>query len=594
MVTALRYLLTSTIVVILAGTAALGEPRIRQEVRPNFGTTDDVYILSVIVEDAPPEAGAPLLKGGADFDITLIGPSHSIQILNGAVHRTDTYDYQLTPKREGILGTPVAELSVDSKKIEAEHTHVTVKGTRETTTPDDAESGSKDFFMLQRLNPPQRAFVGQQITHSLEIFTRTSLMDPQLSNLTFPGFRNEPLGDQENGRRYINGVPFAVSTLRRALFPDTSGKIDISERELKAKVRAPTSARGFDFDFNSTDPFDPNFIDSFFSRGTVKPILLHSNSLKIQIDPLPPLPADLPLLGLDAPPVGQTVLRVNYDNSEIEFGATKTVIVTVSSVGNIQPLKGLGLKSSSSLKIYEESPQTKNAVRGDLLWTTRTIKLSLVPLAGSLVELPAIRLAYFDPATSKFEILTSEPIRFTVKGGLASTPLATMAEKRTAGDAAQSSSGLTDGPGIPPLVALTPRGPQLTYEEPGALELFASRISLPFALLALAAATLLALAVVIGLRLRARGNPHRALQRELSNAQSPDALAAVLRAAICNAHPTLSANFSRDELRKAVSNKHLLYQIESLLDSLDSTLFGGQASSIEEQKAHATDILRAL
>jgi hypothetical protein len=134
----------------------------------------------------------------------------------------------------------------------------------------------------------------------------------------------------------------------------------------------------------------------------------------------------------------------------------------------------------------------------------------------------------------------------------------------------------------------------LRYEEPGFLDTLTSKITLPLAILAVTTVLLISLAVFIGLRLRSRGAPRRALQQELTHAQSPEGVAAVIRTAITQAHPILSSNFSREELRRMEHNKHLLYQIEALLDALDSSLFGGKTSPIEELKTQARQILKAL
>ncbi|NDC36936.1 MAG: hypothetical protein EBZ48_02665 [Proteobacteria bacterium] len=571
---------------------ALATPRMSLEVHPNFGTLDDVFIFSVNIEDGAADTGPPLLTGGKDFDLSLIGPSSSIKIINGIMNRSDTYNYQLSPKREGILDTPTAEITINGKKLSAAALQVTVKGARSTTPPDQTEPGNKDYFLRQSISPQRRVFVGQQITHTLEIFTRSTLLDPQLGNLTFQNFRSEPIGEQENSRRFLNSVPYAVSTLRRALFPEISGSLEVAPRELKAKVRAQVSARGFPFDFETTDPFDPNFIDNFFSRGVMKAITLRSNQLSVQVEPLPAPPADLPLLGLSAPPVGDVAIKSSYDGSALDFGGTKTITITVSSNGNIQALRSLGLKSSPSAKIYEESPQAKTTVQGDTLWTTKTFKLSVVPVSGSAVDLPPIQLGYFNPESGQFAVASSEPIRFEVTGAPPAPQSHEPPEQNTEPPAAIASPLPPSETSSDTSAAVQSAG--LRYKEAGVIESLVALVSLPLALLLLTAALLLGTALFVGLRLRARGEPRRLLASALEDAQSAETIGTLLRSAIARAYPVLSANFSREELRREIQNKQLLYQIEALLDLLDGTLFGGQAASPDDLKARTRQILDAL
>jgi hypothetical protein len=82
--------------------------------------------------------------------------------------------------------------------------------------------------------------------------------------------------------------------------------------------------------------------------------------------------------------------------------------------------------------------------------------------------------------------------------------------------------------------------------------------------------------------------------RELSAAQTPQVLATALQAALRQRYPALSEQFSREELRGVVKNRQLLFQIETLLDTLDSTLFGGAQSSLSELKSQAVTLLEGL
>jgi len=588
MVRVLKILSAITFLICSFTVEATAAPRLSLEVHPNFGTVDDFFILSVTLADGPEDATAPLLTGGGDFRLSLLGPASSLQIANGSISRRVSYNYELSPKQEGILTTPGAEVTIDGQKLTAAPLQVTIRGARASTPPEEGQPENADYFMRQKLSPSDSAYVGQQLTHTLEIYTRTTLIDPQLQELTFPGFRSEPIGEQENARRYLNGVPYTVSVLRRALFPQTSGEIQIAPRELKTKVRSRATGAGAPFGFGGMDPFDPNFVDNFFNRGTLRGVTLRSNPLTLRVKPLPTIPANFPLLGLDLPPVGRTAVRVSYDPVDISYGDTKTVNATISSAGNIQGVKSLGLKGGGAVKLYAESPETKTTFQGDLLWTTKSFKLSLVPLATSAAELPSIALGYFDPDDGQYKVASSEVIKFAVLG----TPAAT--QDPAVGSAAPlppqpAAEQQLPNPSAPPTSTPAPR-----YEEPTAIEGLLTRVSIPLALLFLAAALLLAGAVSLGLYLRGRGAPRREIMRELSAAQTPQVLATALQAALRQRYPALSEQFSREELRGVVKNRQLLFQIETLFDTLDSTLFGGAQSPLSELKSQAVTLLEGL
>jgi hypothetical protein len=321
--------------------------------------------------------------------------------------------------------------------------------------------------------------------------------------------------------------------------------------------------------------------DDFFGRVVLKPITLRSNTLEAIIAPTPTPPATLPLLGMAAPPVGRTEIYTSYDSSEIKFGETKTVEVTISSTGLINSLKGPLFKSSPSLKIYEESPQTTNEFDGSRLISKRTFKISLLPMSGDKVEIEPLRLGFFDPELGTFSVAEGEPIRFLVSG----------APKISTSEPTQTGIEVEAEQPPPPSQQ---RSDELKYQEPTIIERLSERVSATlvawfvFALISAAGATLL------GLRLRSHLIKRKALFSHLEAADTPSKLSLVIRGAIRARYPGLTVEFSRAELRALVSDPNMLYQLERVLDGFDEALYGGSHRDLRELKELSRRCLELL
>lgn len=558
--------------------AAVSETKLSTEIHPNFGTTDDVFIFSVVVQNPPDEDAKPLITGGKDFDLALIGPSKRVTIINSKLNRSITYNYQLTPRREGILETPGAELVTAATKLTAPPLPVTIKGTRRQ---DEIQEGneSKEYFIRQGFDGPNQVYLGQQLTHLIEIYTRSSLIDPQLGDLKIPGFHNEPFGQQENSRKFINGVPFTVSALKRALYPQSAGRIEILPRELKAKVR--TRGQALPSPFGGLDPFSSDIFDDFFGRAPLRPIKLISNPLEVAVTPTPPIPQDLPLLGMLSPPVGKTEIMTDYDPSDIKFGEAKTITVTVSSSGLVNSLKGPLFSSTPALKVYEESPQTSLENDGSRMVYRKSFKISLLPMSGEKVDLAPLRLGFFDPEAGNYAIAEGQPIRFLVSGAPSRSYLKPD-PTHNAPETAEPQTGASSTP------------EPLRYQEPTLTEWLKERSSPALLAWILVGALSTIAAIFFGLYLRRPGLKRRDLLRRVYAADSASSLSEAIKAAIRFRYPTLSEDFTRSELRATVSDRNLLYKLETLLDGFEEALYGRSPRPLAELKSLSVQCFELL
>ena len=568
-----RHLFSIMLWFCLAGVALADAPRLTLSVDPTSGTSADRYTFNVTIDGAS-DAAYPMLSGGDDFSLKLLGPQSSVMVVNGKVSQRVTFVYVLTPKKDGLLQTPAAEVEVDGTKLKAEPLPVQVSA---GPTAPSAQSSSKDPYFVEQDVSKTRAYVGEQLSNSVDIVSRVPLIEAQLENLTFDGFWSEVLGQNRSGQRFINGQDYSTLSIRRALFPLKSGQLTIPARTIDAKIRE-RQRRPSRMPFFENDPFNQDFFDDFFGNAVTRDIKIVSNPLNVQISELPPAPADLPHWGLRETLVGPTKVELKYDRSAINAQDSKTIEVVVESEGNLNPLTELPIKNSSNFKIYQETAEIDRRERAGKLVTTKRFKAALVPSYGGTLTIPPLSLGYFDPNTSSYQVASTEPISFEVEGPAA--PL----------DTAPVSPALEASKGIEP----TPAQPQI---EPGSAFASINFSSLLFGICAL-------LVLVLGwisFRPLLRRKAETQLQlTAINQACDPNALWRELGTAL-EKRLGLGANLRGYALKQAVDQalhaSPLRLDVISLLDRLEQALFGGipmDSEELSELRKRAAETLRKL
>jgi len=573
------FLVTIALLVILFITVpvlALAQIKVRSEISPASGTTNDMYVFSVIIEgvqNAPP----PLLSGGNDFSLQLLGPQTNLTIVNGDINARIAYLYRLTPRREGDLLTPTAEVDVNGTVYTAAPIKVAVKQEATAGGGNDVVERGGNLFMQQALTPA-RVYQGQQVVNSVTVFTRVELQDPQLDDLTTDGFWQESISDDDRSTKEVNRVNYTAVEIRKALFPLKSGSLTVPARKLTAKIPDRRRPAGFP----DLDPFDSGFFDNFFGAVPTRPVSVTSNEVKLEVKPLPPPPSNIaPLLG-SVPLVGATAVKVDYSADVLKVGESKTVTVEVFTEGNINPLKSLPLQTGSDIKVYDERPETKSDMRGSRVVMHRYFKYSIVPLRGGLIRIPGVKVAYFDPQKENYEIATSPDIAIAVEGD----PTNHSAVNTGTGSAVSN----PQHPGSAPTVDTTQNiPPPLRYEEPTLSDRLSRLISIQLSILILA--SVIAVGIVIYLF---TVGPKKPKMKGISAASVRDAdsvreLHSIMRQLLTTRFGSQVQSLSLDEIRafttKELKEKETALAINSLLDDFEVLMYGNRTGDQNEAMA---------
>jgi hypothetical protein len=357
----------------------------------------------------------------------------------GTVMRTVyTWRYELSPSESGRLTINPARVRVRGKELSTAPVVITVAagdirppGSDATTDPrrtrqrpqrrlprtgspfDNLFGGAPDPFEPLQVPPPvpeqargrdnflqvvpdkRRAVAGEQVVVSWYLYLGEDIGDYRaVVEPRMDGFWIEDLPVPQRGGNAViqeqmhEGRLYKVALLmRKALFPLQTGTLTVTPMES---------------DISQVD---------FFGRR-VRTQRLKAESVVLQVDALPAAgrPDDF-----DPAAVGQLALAAKLDRQQVGVGDAVTVTLTISGQGNLRKLAPPKLPPLDGFRSYE--PKVDVQLTGnERVSGNKVIEYLLLPERPGTTIVPSIELAYFDPATRRYERARTEPLRIVVTG----------------------------------------------------------------------------------------------------------------------------------------------------------------------------------
>jgi hypothetical protein len=343
------------------------------------------------------------LSGLDDFKVLSRGTGSSVQIVNSHMSRETTYTYLLMPRRGGRLTIPALAVDVDGRTYHSEPIVITVSSQPDTGS---GRSDNQEAWVTAEVSEPS-PYEGQQITYTFRLFNTVQIQDARFQAPQFDGFSAKEIKDRRTYRKIVNGREAVVTEIDYVLTPLASGNRTIEPAVLQVGIlRQDRSGR--------RSPFDV-FNDPFFNRGTVQTRVLQTDALKVAVQPLPPLPADLKFSGL----VGRFDLQAGIEGgSDLKVGDSATLAVTVEGRGNIMDARPPELEIPSAFKTYVDNPQESIEVDRTGFHGKKIFRTALVPLEAGRFELAPVSLTYFDVEQKTYRTLTAAAPALTVAASL--------------------------------------------------------------------------------------------------------------------------------------------------------------------------------
>ena len=347
----------------------------------------------------------------------LSGPnqSSSMQIINGKVSGSIGFSYILQPSNIGDFTIGSASLDLAGKTYSTQPIKIKVEKGSPQQQQQSSSGGynqqelAKSVFIVAEANK-SRVIQGEQITITYKLYTKLNIASPQITKLpSYEGFWSEEIGPIKQinfDLEMYRGERFRVAKIKQvALFPSKTGTLNVTPFELNVPVIVKKKRTG-------NDMFDEFFNDSFFGRSETVQFLAKSNTLKVQVDPLP---GGAPASFNGA--VGNFTFRAEVDKQNVTTNESITLRMNVSGSGNIKLLNAPQPQLPGGFEKYE--PKTvENINRGGVVSGQKIIDYLIVPRSSGTKEIPPVEFTYFNPSSKKYVTLKSQTFKINVRPGV--------------------------------------------------------------------------------------------------------------------------------------------------------------------------------
>ena len=359
----------------------------------------EAFLVSYTLEGSVEDFKLPDFKG---FDVYESGKSTNVSIINGKVSRSVTINITVRPKSTGKFEIGPANAIINGKKVNSPPFSIEVvnnmndprtqqnqqqqqnpSASRSRQKIDAPTENWKENIVLLAQTDKTQAYVGEQITVTYILLRRLDYENMEVDKLpVYKGFLSEEMEIPEHvaeGIMEYKGQRFYYQAFKKvALFPTQSGMQTIDPLSAKGVILIPER--------------DPFFGTTFFTSTQPQLVLLASNTLKINILPLP---SNAPSNFSGA--VGQFQAQREVKNTDIAQGQSATMSVEVKGWGNLKAVDAPKLNSNKLIEVFEPEIEDKLQKNGEIFGGIRLFNYAIVPQSSGKIIIPKDEFVYFDP-----------------------------------------------------------------------------------------------------------------------------------------------------------------------------------------------------
>jgi hypothetical protein len=369
---------------------------------------DGAAYLLITINSTKQDLPEPQLPNLSMFDVYSQGTSTNISIVNGAMQRSVTYNYQLRPRRVGTFVIKPASIVYNHKRYETKEITLQVIGSGQTpppsgqqqqTAPPDVKTGD-DIFLTAELDK-KSAFVNEQVTLSVKFYSAIQLYSqPDYTQPQTTDFWADMMEPQKTYYQMVKNRRYRVIEINTALFPTRAGELSIGSAMVTARVPVQRRRR-------RNDPF--SVFDDFFGAGEEKTI--RSKPLKIDVKPLPSENKPDNYTGS----VGNYKISATADKMTAEVNQPVTVTYRISGTGNIKTIAEPVIGDLNDFRVYRASSSEKVSKVGGVVGGTKVFEEVYIPKRAGKLTIPGVSLNYFNPAVKKYQEISTKSILISVK-----------------------------------------------------------------------------------------------------------------------------------------------------------------------------------
>lgn len=350
-----------------------------------------------------PDRNMPSAPG---LQFNYLGPSQSIQIINGHTSVRISYLYRVTARNVGEYQVPERSIQVGQLTFQIPAASLKVLEPSKSTDSDH-------LYSLELLLPRESFYSGEAIPIEIKLLVRrgvqvslTSERPTKIGDAFLIGEITQPIERMvQRGNNIYHEVTWnaMVTPIRSGDFSLTFN-LDI----LVAEPRQQTQRR-------SRDPFeelfDSAFSDPFFGfGGPRRQVSLYTSDETIRVLPLPEEGKPASFTG----GIGQFSLRQpTLSADKVQAGEPVTLTVVVEGSGNFDRMQAPELEQLDDWRYY---PPTETFKTSDKLGYrgTKTFEYILIPRSEKIQETPKLTFSFFDPQAAEYRTIQPATIPIEV------------------------------------------------------------------------------------------------------------------------------------------------------------------------------------
>ena len=350
-------------------------------------------ITALNVDESPSVDISPL----SSLFKVISGPTQqtNIQWVNGSMTSSRTLAWTLLPRKTGKINIPSLEVRVSSKIYRTKPIGIIVEKSI-------GRAQIANLFIEAKPNK-EEVFLGEQVTVTYRLLTRTNLSVESIEYPKSVGFWNEDLLPARAARfnnTQINGINYKVATLyKSAMFPTQTGVLKISP--MTAICNVETSQR------KRRGVFDDPFFNSMFKETQRK--FIESDTLSINVKPYSVNPpADF------TGAVGDFSINTWIDTLNAKVNEAVTFHVELNGTGNLNQFKINQLNFPQSMEVFPPKSSFSRDEFRDQITGKQKFEYILIPRQSGSFQLNPISLVFFNPKNKRFETARSKVIKLNV------------------------------------------------------------------------------------------------------------------------------------------------------------------------------------
>jgi hypothetical protein len=375
---------------VLPATSYSQDSPISVAVNDTHYSTDELVVLSVTVIDDSPQQPRPILPPLDGLAVTDFDIATTVNMVQGQIQTQVIYTYNLQPLRTGTLTIPPIPVKIDNRVYRSAPISIIVtQGAAPAPSPGNAVTPSditppsgltgQDFF-VESVVDVSKPYIGQQLIYTFRFYQAIQLYrPPQYEMPIFNGFETMGLPVQEYNLD-LAGRTYLISEIRTALFPKTTGTMEIGP----ARLMVP---------------------GNFFE----KPMELYTDPITLEVQTLPD----------QAPPgfngaVGQYTMEAWFSPEVAIINQPSSFSVAITGIGNIHALPQPIWPPLHQWRTYDSLSSLSSEMKEGQMTGTRVYELLIIASQTGDLTIPPATLVYFDPVAAEYRTITTKPLTVRV------------------------------------------------------------------------------------------------------------------------------------------------------------------------------------